>query len=412
METMFYTRFLTSVLENRLSYSPVTLVTGPRQAGKTTLVKQFAHEKKRTYLSLDSISHLSAFQLEPWSYLDRQDKPLILDEIQRVPKAFQAIKSDVDKACFPGRYLLTSSVNPLGVPQLGKALIGRMAICTLWPLSQGEIHGVEGSFLERIFSAHAWRDFLPCSRKELLEKLLRGGFAPLQQNLTEEESQSFIQDYLFIMMQQDLQQLSKVERIIPIMSLVYAAATRVGSILNIDELARMTKTPATSLRRYLQLLESLFLLYKLPCWHPNLTKQLSKTPKLYFTDTALLLSILGVSKQQLDGNPYLLGQILENFVVMECVKQASSAEKKLCFYHYLGEKETQVPLVIEKDDLLVGIDTIASSVVRSNDLKGLKSLEKAAGRAFHTGYILYMGSEFIPLGEKFTALPLSALWSS
>lgn len=229
----------------------------------------------------------------------------------------------------------------------------------------------------------------------------------------EEDRKVWCNNYLSLALQKDINDLSKIEGFAHLPALMYGLASRVGSTLNIEELSRIARTASTSLRRYIQLLESLFLFYRLPAWSSNSDKRLTKASKVHYSDTALLLHVLNLNHEQLKTNLNILGYVVENFVVMECVKQAtwSACDPKLYHYRHESEKGTEVDLVLESGGKVVGIEIKLSSVIRSNDLKGLLSLKKAAGKAFHRGVILYMGDRVLPLGEDIRAIPINALWS-
>jgi uncharacterized protein len=409
-----YTRFLTDLLGRRMKFFPVVLLVGPRQSGKTTLTKKLAKEQTITYSSFDDINNLIGVELDPIGHLNALNKPLILDEVQRAPEIFLPIKVDVDNNRFPGRYLLTGSANPLLVPKVGDALTGRMAICQLWPLSQGEILGVKEKFIDHLFSDENWTSDVPhFDQEDLINKLFLGGFPALHMASNEEERKAWCNNYLSLALQKDINDLSKIEGFAHLPALMYGLASRVGSTLNIEELSRIAKTASTSLRRYIQLLESLFLFYRLPAWSPNIDKRLVKAPKIHYSDTALLLHVLNLNQDQLKSNLNVLGHVVENFVVMECVKQATWSECDPKLYHYREEKEkgTEVDIVLESGGKIVGIEIKLSSVVRSNDIKGLTSLKETAGQAFLKGVILYMGHRVLPLGEGIRAIPMNALWN-
>ncbi len=410
-----YSRFLTAVLKKRLTFFPVVLLVGPRQSGKTTLTKKIGKEEGMSYASFDDINNLIGIEIDPIGYLDRLSKPLILDEVQRAPEIFLPIKVDVDNNRFPGRYILTGSANPLLVPKLGDALTGRMAVCHLWPLSQGELLNVQEKFIDHLFSDENWsHDFPPFDQEELIKKLFMGGFPILHTTSTEEERKVWCNDYLSLALQKDINDLSKIEGFAHLPALMYGIASRVGSTLNIEDLSRIAKTASTTLRRYIQLLESLFLLYRLPAWSDNIDKRLTKAPKLHYSDTALLLHVLNLNEDQLKLNLNVLGHVVENFVVMECVKQAtwSRSDPKLSHYRQEREKGTEVDLVLESSGKIAGIEIKLSSVVRSDDLKGLNALKESAGKAFHKGVILYMGRRVLSLGKEIQAVPINALWHS
>jgi len=409
-----YSRFLKEILFRRLKFFPVVLLVGPRQSGKTTLTKQLGHKLGLDYASFDDINNLIGVQLDPIGYLNNLNKPLILDEVQRAPEIFLPIKADVDKHRHSGRYILTGSANPLLVPKVGDALTGRMAICNLWPLSQGEILGVREKFLERLLTEKGWpKSFPDLDQEELINKLFIGGFPALQEAPSDGDRKAWCNNYLSLALQKDINDLSKVEAFAHLPALLYGLASRVGSTLNYEELSRLAKTASTSIRRYTQLLESLFLLYRLPAWSPNIDKQLTKSPKVHFSDTALLLHVLNLNKDQLKNTPNVLGHVVENFIVMECVKQATWHESSPKLFHYRSEKEkgTEVDVVVESEGKIAGIEIKLSSVIRSDDIRGLKALQDTAKKAFFKGVILYMGNRVLPLGEKISAIPISAVWS-
>ena len=396
-----------------MEFFPATMLVGPRQSGKTTLAKKFEEESGMSYASFDEMVNLISVQLDPIQFLELLKKPLVLDEIQRAPEIFLPIKVDIDQNRKAGRYLLTGSANPLLVPKIGDALTGRMAISTMWPLSQGEILGKKEKFLDCLFSDVAWSShYEGCQQEELIQKFFRGGFPTLQKG-NERQRKEWCNQYLFLMLQKDINDLSKIEGFSHLPALVYGLAARVGSTLNIEELSRITKTASTSVRRYMQLLESLFLLYRLGSWSLNVDKQLTKSPKLYFSDTALMLFILNMDEDLLRKDPQTLGYVLENFVVMECVKQCSWSSLSPKLFHYREEKgkNVEVDLVMEAKQKVVGVEIKLSSIVRPDDLKGLKSLKETAGKRFHKGIVLYTGSKILPLGDGLLAVPLSALWS-
>lgn len=410
---MTYHRFLKEVLLHRLQFFPVVLLVGPRQSGKTTMMKQLSSERDLTYASFDDLNNLIGVQLDPINYLDNLKKPTILDEVQRAPEIFLPIKADVDNHRTAGRYMLTGSANPLMVPRVGDALTGRMAVCHLWPLSQGELLGKKERFLDLLFSMEPLTGiFLPLSLEELVRRITLGGYPALHLTADATYRRAWCNDYLLLSLQKDINDLAKIEGFAHLPALLHGLASRVGSTLNIEELARLAKTASTTVRRYLQLLESLFLIYRLPAWSPNRDKRLAKSPKVHFTDTALLLHVLDLDEEQLLANPHILGHLLEDFVVMECVKQATWSTTTPKMFHYRQEKEkgTEVDLVMLAKGKVVGIEIKLSATIRPEDVRGLLSLKETAGENFHRGIILYMGDKVIAMGQDITALPITALW--
>jgi uncharacterized protein len=407
-----YTRNIFSTLQRRLKSMPVMLIVGPRQCGKTTLSKVIGHNLEMGYISCDNIATLASIQFDPIGFLNNQIKPLIIDEAQRVPELFLPIKVDVDENRHPGRYLLTGSANPLLIPNLGDGLTGRMGICHMWPLSQGEIRGVKENFLQILFGNEPWsREYPMLSQHEIIEILMKGGFPNVVAAASSEERREWCNDYLFNTLQKDINDLSKIEHFSQMPSLLYGLANRIGSPLNVNALTDLMRSSEATIRRYLELLKSLFLLYSLPAWSRNIDKKLSKASKINFSDTSLLLQSMDFNEERLLKIPNVLGQVFENFVVMELVKQLTWNIEPLKLYHYRTHDQKEVDIVLESlSGKVVGIEIKLSSIVRQDDLKGLISLKESCGDDFHKGIIFYTGDKMLPFGDSFIALPITALW--
>lgn len=391
---------------------PVMLIVGPRQCGKTTLSKSIGKELGMDYISCDNIASLASIQFDPAGFLNNQTKPLIIDEAQRAPEIFLPIKVDVDNNRNPGRYLLTGSANPLLVPSLGDSLTGRMGICNMWPLSQGEIRGVKENFFSSLVENKTWKKEYPVlSQHEIIEILLKGGFPNVVAATNAEERREWCNDYLFNALQKDINDLSKIEHFSQMPSLLYGIANRIGSPLNVNSLTDLIRTSEATVRRYIELLKSLFLLYPLPSWSRNIDKKLSKASKIYFSDTALLLQSMDFDEERLLKMPNVLGQVFENFVIMELVKQTTWSQESLKLYHYRTHDQKEVDIVLEfTSGKVIGIEIKLSSIIRKDDLKGLMSLKEDCGHNFHKGIIFYTGDQVLPFGDLCTALPISALW--
>ena len=233
-------RHIEQKLFDALEYMPVVLLRGARQTGKTTLAKSIcSSEKKYNYLSFDHLPLLVAAKNDPVNFIARLEKPVVLDEIQRVPELFLPIKHDVDENRLPGRYFLTGSADPLLIPELGDSLAGRMRLLTMWPLSQGEIERKKETFLETVFNQHPIPvgKSLDCSKENSLLRAIRGGYpAPLQMS-AEKQRQDWFNDYTSLVLQKDVLDLSKIENLTQIPNLLMLLAARVGGLLNMEDLS-------------------------------------------------------------------------------------------------------------------------------------------------------------------------------
>lgn len=411
-----YKRHIERKLFEALKYMPIVLLRGARQTGKTTLVKTIhSSGNGHNYLTFDHLPTLVAAKNDPVGFISRLEKPVIIDEIQRVPELFLPIKSDVDENRTPGRYLLTGSADPLLIPKLGDSLAGRMRLLSLFPLSQGEIAGKKETFLDKAFSRSIplTGATLPCSKEELLSLVIKGGYPiPL---LVEGENQKrdWFNDYISLVLQKDILDLSRIENVSQMPYLLTLLASRVGGLLNNEELSRTTKLSSMTLHRYLDLLKTLFLVHMLPAWSGNLGKRLVKSPKVYLNDTALQLFLLNVDSDRLSKDSHLLGRTLENYIVLELLKQISWSDKNIQMYHYRDYKHVEVDIILEgPGGDLVAIEIKSSETISNDDFKGLRRFQEFAGEKCIQGILLYAGNKHLPFGEKLTASPITSLWIS
>lgn len=395
--------------------SPATLLTGVRQSGKSHLMKALAKERSAHYLTFDNLPTLVAAHHDPVGFIRNLTKSVILDEIQRVPELFLPIKEDIDEQRIAGRYALTGSANPLVVPKLGDSLAGRMLLYELYPLSQGEILGKKETFLEKVFSPkEEFPSSIPFSKRELIELLARGGYPEAQTLQNHEDRTEWANSYLSLVLQKDIQDLAHVEGLHQLPNLLLALSMRISSLLDYGNLAKSVSIPMTTLRRYFQLLHSLFILHTLPAWNKNLKKRLVKSPKIYFVDTLILLQLLNINASHLDQGLHLstFGKATENFVVLELLKQTTWSEKKVKLFHFHTENQQEIDLILEDENGdIVGIEVKSSETIRTDDFKHFQWLKEAAGDKFIRGIVLYAGHQTFPFGPNLMALPIASLWN-
>jgi uncharacterized protein len=402
-------------LERALARSPVVLLTGARQTGKTTLIKEIGQDASYTYVTFDDLRFLSAAKHDPIGFIAGLQKPVILDEVQRVPEIFLAIKHDVDEHRVAGRYALTGSASPLLIPRLGDSLAGRMEIFELFPLSQGELLGRVEVFIDRAFNGQVpLVSPEPISKKNLkkslYEKVIMGGY-PLVQNLDQEGRDSWFNSYITTILQRDVRELAHIAGLSELPHLLRILATRVGQLLNVAELARTSGIASSTLHRYLTLLETIFIIYFQPPWSANLGKRLVKAPKTYLVDTGLVSFLLGIDLERALGDGKLMGSVLENFVLAELYKQATWSTTRVKTYYFRTVTGIEVDIVLEDQaGHSIGIEVKSSDTVSSSDFKGLRYLEEAIGKNFIRGILLYTGSEYVPFSPTLCAVPITSLW--
>lgn len=407
---MIFQRNIKRKLEEALCFSPVVLLTGARQTGKSTLMATIAQAFNYSSYTFDSLTTFASAKSDPVGFITSIPKPAILDEVQRIPEIFLPIKHDVDQHRQPGRFALTGSANPLLIPQLGDTLAGRMSILELYPLSQGELKGIFDDFIDLVLSKKQ-PDIITIAKQELTEKIMIGGY-PTVQSINGEQRNLWFDNYITAILKREITELAKIEGIVEFPQLLRLLATRAGSILNVSEISRTSTLVNTTLRRYLALLQTVFMIYFLPAWSINLGKRLVKSPKLYLADTGLLSHLLGINQERLLIDTTLMGSLLENFVLNELKKQATWSRKRVQFYYYRTVDGIEVDIVIEDQaGNIVGIEVKASETVTASDFKGLKHMQEAYKARFVQGIVLYTGSENIPFGKNLFALPIASLWA-
>jgi predicted AAA+ superfamily ATPase len=406
-------RSIESKLKRALKDSPVVFLNGARQVGKSTLVKSIGQADARTYITLDEIANLSAASSDPSGFVNSHSKPLVIDEVQRVPELFLAIKAEVDRTRKPGRFLLTGSANVLLLPRLAESLAGRMEILTLCPLSQGEIEGKEETFVDALFGGGSLHFPAPAlSRTNLVKRIITGGYPEVLARESEERRNAWFGAYVTTILQRDIRDIAHIDGIAALPKLFSLLASRAASLLNIADISNSIAIPQTTLKRYLALLETTYLIKLLPAWSSNIGKRLIKTPKTLLSDSGLLVYLLGVDERYLHQQTTALGAVIENFAAMELTKQITWSSTQPQLYHFRTLRGQEVDLVLQdRRGRVVGIEVKSSSTVTANEFKNLKILAEIAGKNFHRGIVLYTGSTVVPFGERLHAVPIQGLWN-
>ena len=406
-----FTRWVQRRVQSLLEGFPVVFLQGARQVGKTTLAQQLIQQGllSRYYTMDDPLIYASASQ-DPMGFAESLPAGSVLDEVQRVPELFRVLKMRVDAHRQSGMFLLTGSANPLTVPKVSESLAGRMAIATLYPLSQGEIEGQQEEWLQRVFSGETSVSSQP-EPMGLGLRLLRGGY-PSVVELGAEARSEWYRAYLATLLTRDVQQIADVERLVEFPRLLQLLATLSTRLLNVASLSRETGIPQTTLQRYLALLETLFLIYRIPAWYANLGKRLLKTPKILLNDTGLCAYLLNANEERIEQDPLLRGQLVETFVGLEILKKIEFTGHRMSLFHLRTDKGLEMDYVLENaSGELVGVEVKASRTLTKSDFKSLEAFREMVGERFVAGVVLYLGSETLPFGQRLWAQPLSALWS-
>lgn len=397
-------------LQAGLADTPVVVLQGPRQCGKTTLARTVAEPAGFGYLSFDDDNLVRAARADPLGFVSDLPPRMVLDEVQRVPEIFTSIKLVVDRDRQPGRFLLTGSADVLLLPKLADSLAGRMKVIRLHPLAQVELRRQTAGFLTQLFRAEFAVESSQRMGLALAELVAAGGFpAALMRHPT--RRRAWYQAYVQALVQRDVRDLARIAALDVMPRLLELAAGQTAHLFNVSELASPFGLSRPTVRDYLTLLERVFLVDVLPPWHVRHLNRLVKTPKLHLGDTGLACALLRLDAQALYANRPLLGQLLETFVFQELRRQSSGHPEPIGFYHFRNRDDHEVDIVLEQGTALAGVEVKASGTVRSDDFRGLRKLQEIAGDKFTCGVVLYDGEVSLPFGPRLFALPIRTLWN-
>ena len=405
-----YRRMLTPRLLEALADTPVVLVHGPRQCGKTTLARMVGEESGYSYITFDDENRLSAAREDPVAFVAELPARVILDEVQRVPELFLSLKAAVDADRQPGRFLLTGSANVLLLPKLADSLAGRMEILRLHPFAQCEVQGRYPGFFAQLFVG---RIEAPASARrmgaELAEVIVAGGFPAVLARSTPRRRSAWYRDYIESLILRDVRELTQIRSMEALPRLLQALAAQSSNLQNVSALAAPFQLSRPTIREYMTLLARIFLVDELAPWHSNQLKRLVKTPKVHLGDTGLACNLLGVGAEQLWQNRPLLGAMLESFLFQEIRRHASWYEEPVNCYHFRDKDGVEVDLVLESAGQVAGVEVKAASTIRTTDFKGLRKLRDTLGETFTAGVLFYDGDTLLPFGDRLWALPISSL---
>ena len=401
-----YKRHLEGPLREALADTPVVLLMGARQVGKSTLAQTLVPADR--YLTLDDATVLAAAEADPAAFVEQFDALTVIDEVQRAPKLLLEIKASVDRRRRPGRFLLTGSANVLTGPKVAESLAGRMEILYMWPLSQGEIARRPEGFIDALRRERLPAAPAPIERHELIDRALRGGY-PDALNRSEPRRLSWLRSYITSVLARDVRDLANIDSLTALPRLLALLASRAAGLLNLADISRTAGIPYTSLQRHLALLEKTFLVHQIDAWATNLGARVLKSAKLLLVDSGLAAALLDLRRSQLANHP-MFGHLVENFVLMELRKQCSWHAEQPTLYHFRTPKGAEVDAVLEIQDQVFGIEIKGTGTVTGDDFRGLRILADIAGKRFRRGVVLHLGQRVVPFGAHLHAVPLSALW--
>lgn len=407
-------RIAASKLAELGAHLRIVMLSGPRQAGKSTLLTQYVAERGGTYRTLDSAATLQAARDDPDAFVSHGQPPLGIDEVQLGgDDLVRAIKVAVDTDPRPGRFVLSGSSRFLTIPKLSESLAGRIAFIELWPLSMPERTGGDADVLDRLFDEpttlihdSAWQ------REQYLACVSASGYPEVLSIPSPVARRAWYDGYLGTVINRDIRDFATVVRADAMFTLLSLVAARTGQLAVLSDLADGVQLARDTTRSYLSYLDMVYLTERLPAWSSNRTSRLVKTPKLFVTDAGLAAHLLDVDADAIaePGHP-ALGPLLETFVASELRKAIAYSDLRVRLFHLRTAEKQEIDFILEGPrGRVVAVEVKASTSVRANALSGMRWLRAQLGERLHAGVVLHLGREAASHGDGIYTLPLSMLW--
>ncbi len=385
---------------------------GARQVGKSTLARQMADDHLTQSISLDDKGPRDAALTDPEGFVAGLSRPVLIDEVQRGgPDLLLSIKKVVDRDLRPGQFLLTGSANVLRHERTIDALTGRAEIIRLWPLAQAEIERTSTNFVDAAFSGKPPNvEAAPVGRDALRVRIAAGGY-PEARKRTEQRRKRWFESYLSSTFEQDLQSIADLEKPHEVPRLMRLLAAQTANLFNPTAIGSKLGLELRTVQRYVDLLETIFLVKRIRAWRPGLGQREVQRAKAYIADSGLLLHLLGSNDERLLGDDQITGKALESFVAMEVLRHAEWSERMPGVFHYRRGK-SEIDLILEdRSGQIVAVEVKASATIRARDWRSLENLRDQYGAHFRCGIVIHTGEQTVPLGDRLFAVPLSGLWT-
>ncbi|MBO0803313.1 MAG: ATP-binding protein [Nocardiopsaceae bacterium] len=412
-------RRLTDVIERRLTEEPVIVVNGPRTVGKSTLLSELGQRTGRPVIDCDDPGTQAVVRNDPARFIESGSLVLI-DEYQHVPELLNAIKAQLNKDLRPGQYLLAGSTRYATLPQASQALTGRVDIVGVPPLSQGEIDGRRETLVSRLLDGEGTGDLSPASsttsREEYADRITSGGMPVALRRPPGRSRSRWYSNYVNLVIDKDVIDISRIRQREMMPRLLGQLAARSGQVLNISGVCSATGMEKSTTENYINLLEAVFLVQRLPAWGTTLGSRVARHPKMHLVDSGVMAWLLNLTPQKIaQADPAALteyGHLMETFAVGEILKQAGWSDAPVTAGHFRTSAGDEVDLILERDDgQVIAFEVKSGSLVQGDDLKGLRFLSDRLGDRLETAIVLYTGAHAYVQDGWVNVLPLDRLWT-
>lgn len=408
-------RHLESVVADSLGAAPVTLVTGARQVGKSTLVQRLAKGPwGGKVFTLDDRTVLDAVLRDPDGWLESRDGPIVIDEVQRAPDLLRAIKRMVDLDRRNGRFLLTGSANIMTLSRVSETLAGRVFLHELHPFSSSELERQDpSSVISDLFRSPDAASFLkslsavkPFSFDRIRRRIIRGGYPTPALMENERNRAKWFESYRTTYIERDIRELSQVEHQPDFNRLITLLAARTGQLLNTANISRDLGLPYTTLRRYLNLLEMTYQIFLLPSYSTNVGTRVLRAPKLFFSDTGAACHAVAADSWDALERQGNVGSMLETWVGNELRKMVSIQNVPTHLFGWRTPLGREIDFLLMRGENLVAIEVKMAKHIYSKDRGGLDAGRQNLGKKLGLAVILYTGTEAMVLDRHTAVVPM------
>jgi uncharacterized protein len=411
-------RRLKPVVADLLTEEPVILLQGPRAVGKSTLLRDLATARGREVIDLDDLATRDAVRADPGLFA-AADPPVFLDEYQHAPELLDAIKSELNRAPDPGRFVLTGTTSYASLPRAAQSLTGRLHVTPILPLSQGEISGTQETFAATVVAdptAVVSTTRSTTSRADYIRRIVAGGFPDALRRGTAGARARWFDNYVSLVLERDVIDLSRVRQRNLLPRLLRRLAAQTAQVLNVAKAAEELSMDRTTAEDYAKLLEAVFLISRLPAWGQTLRSRVAARPKVHVIDSGVAAWLLRLTEEKLGRlHPTALtelGHLTEAFCVGELRKQLSWFPEPVDVGHWRTHDGAEVDLVAERmDGGVIGFEFKADTRVQGKAFQGLRLLRDKLGRSFIGGIVLYTGERSYTYEDRLHAVPLDRLWT-
>ena len=409
------TRHATVAGEEALADTRIVVIQGARQVGKSTLARRVAQSRNSRVVTLDDNDQRVQAEADPVAYVQQHPHGLlVIDEVQRVPRLALALKLVVDRDPRPGRFLLTGSANLNRLPATEDSLAGRAEDVELHGFPQGELAHSRERFIDRLLAGDAFTGYTTSlTRADYLVLAEAGSYPEVLAREPGKRRRQWLSNYAARIATRDAEEISGLQRLFELPTLLTLLAARTATELNVTSVASELGMPRRTLDPYLDLLETLYLIQRIPAWHNKSSRRLVSRPKIALLDTGLAARLAGVTAGPGADFGGLTGPLIETLVGGELRRQLGWTEEQAELFHYRDHEGAEVDFILATPDgRIAGIEVKAASGASVHDARWLAMLRDRLGERFVRGVVLHTGSSAGSLGDRITSAPIDLLWNA